>query len=118
MRKDGDLTSPEVLPAPRASERYYQLASDNARAIMILYVVPLVSRYRKLPLACEVFPDAFSRDRNRGPEKDGVLPSYIHIRPDAPPKYVSVLPLLPRVHPASDPLLSLTLLPPLPLPFA
>jgi hypothetical protein len=40
--------------------------------------------------------------------------SYIHIGPDAPPKYVLVLLLLPRVHPAFDPLLSLPLLLPLP----
>jgi hypothetical protein len=111
VRKDGDLNSPQVLLAPRASERYYQLASDNSRVMMDLSL-------QKIPLAREIFPDAFSRDRNRGPGKDGVLPSYIHIRPDAPPKYVPVLPLLPRVHPASDPLLSLTRLPPLPLPFA
>jgi hypothetical protein len=109
VRKDGGLTSPEVLPAPRASERYFQLASDIARVMMIHDVVPLTSRYSKLHLAREVFPDGFStsRDRNRGPGKDGVLPSYIHIRPDAPPKYVPVLPLL-----------SLPLLPPLPLPLA
>ena len=120
MRKDGDLTSLEVLPAPRASERYYQLASDDSRVMMILDVVPLVSRYSKLPLAREVFPDAFSRDRNRGPEKDGVLPSYIvhTYRTGRTPKYILVLPLLPRVHPAFDPLLSLPLLLPLPLPFA
>ena len=118
MSKDGGLTSLEVLPAPRASERYYQLASDNARVMMIHYVVPLTSRYGKLHLARERFPDGFSRDRNRGPGKDGVLPSYIHIRPDAPPKCVPVLLVLPRVHLAFDLLLSLALLPPLPLPFA
>ncbi len=51
MRKDGDLTSLEVLPAPRASERYYQLASDNARVMMILDSVPLISRYRLQQIA-------------------------------------------------------------------
>jgi hypothetical protein len=30
------------LRAPRASERYYRLASDNSRVMMILDVVPLV----------------------------------------------------------------------------
>ena len=85
---------------------------------MIHDVVPLTSRYGKLHLARELFPDGFSRDRNGGPGKDGALPSYIHIRPDAPPKYVPVLLVLPRVRLAFDPLLSLLLLPPLPLPFA
>jgi hypothetical protein len=48
MRKDGDLTSLQVLPAPRASERYYQLASDNARVIMDLSLQKFASRTRNL----------------------------------------------------------------------
>jgi hypothetical protein len=77
---------------PTGSDRAAVLATriTNQRAIQV-DVVPPISLCSKL-LPGEISPHALTLSRDvtesvlfRGPGKDGILPSYTHIRPDALP---------------------------------